>query len=122
MDDVAALCSEVTILATGRVVFSGPVSKLAAESGELDYRVLASDPAAARRVAMATPGLRLVPDDAGAPQPDADVLLVRGPVAALDDLVVRLVGADVALRELAPVMSPLESAFLSLTTVTEEAP
>jgi ABC-2 type transport system ATP-binding protein len=50
------------------------------------------------------------------------VLLVRGPVAALDDLVVRLVGAGVALRELAPVMSPLESAFLSLTTVTEEAP
>ncbi len=32
MDDVEALCSEVTILATGRVVFSGPLSKLAAET------------------------------------------------------------------------------------------
>src|SRR6202012_2438826 len=29
MDDLAALCSEVTILATGRVVFSGPLSELA---------------------------------------------------------------------------------------------
>src|SRR6266702_960207 len=29
MDDVEALCSQVTIVATGRVVFSGPLSKLA---------------------------------------------------------------------------------------------
>jgi ABC-2 type transport system ATP-binding protein len=38
MDDVEALCSEVTIVATGRVVFSGPLSKLAAENRDLDYR------------------------------------------------------------------------------------
>ena len=47
MDDLAALCSEVTLLATGRVVFSGPVSKLAADTDELDYRLRTSDPAAA---------------------------------------------------------------------------
>ena len=41
MDDLAALCSEVTILTTGRVVFSGPVGKLAAESG--DSRLPAAD-------------------------------------------------------------------------------
>ena len=29
MDDLEAMCSEVTILAAGRVVFSGPVGKLA---------------------------------------------------------------------------------------------
>ena len=34
---------------------------------------------------------------------------------ALDELVVRLVGAGVAIRELAPVVSPLEAAFLALT-------
>src|SRR5205085_10618097 len=33
MDDLEALCSEVTILATGRVVFTGPLGKLSAESG-----------------------------------------------------------------------------------------
>src|SRR3954470_13676696 len=53
MDDLAALCSEVTILATGRVVFSGPIGELAPD--ELDYRLRTSDPVAARRVAAETP-------------------------------------------------------------------
>src|SRR5439155_21069892 len=47
MDDLAVLCSDVTLLATGRVVFSGPVSRLVADVDELDYRVRTSDPAAA---------------------------------------------------------------------------
>ncbi|GAA4629501.1 ABC transporter ATP-binding protein [Actinoallomurus vinaceus] len=115
MDDLAALCSEVTVLATGRVVFSGPVGKLAAESGELDYRVRTSDSEAAHTVALDTPGLRVVPGRGGVERPDADVLVVRGPVPAIEELVVRLVGADVAVRELAPVVAPLEAAFLALT-------
>src|SRR4051794_34470888 len=40
MEDVEALCSEVTILSTGRVVFSGPLAKLATENRELDYRLV----------------------------------------------------------------------------------
>jgi ABC-2 type transport system ATP-binding protein len=36
-------------------------------------------------------------------------------VPALDDLVARLVGAGIAVRELAPVVSPLEAAFVALT-------
>ncbi|MDH2416801.1 ABC transporter ATP-binding protein [Nocardioides sp. CER19] len=115
MDDLAALCSEVTILATGRVVFAGPVAKLASESGDLDYRVLTSDPATAREVATATPGLRLVTADGL--QRRSEALVVRGAVQALDELVVRLVGAGVAVRELAPVVTPLEAAFLALTGI-----
>ncbi|MEV5754232.1 ABC transporter ATP-binding protein [Actinoallomurus sp. NPDC052308] len=115
MDDLTVLCSEVTVLATGRVVFSGPVTKLAAESGELDYRLVTSDAAAAHRVALETPGLGVPPGRGGVQQPDADVLVVRGPVPAIEELVVRLVRADVAVRELAPVVSPLEAAFLALT-------
>ncbi|MFB4296861.1 ABC transporter ATP-binding protein [Actinomadura sp. NTSP31] len=113
MDDLAALCPEVTILSTGRVVFSGPVSKLAAESGELDYRLLTSDPPTAREVASRTPGLRTA--DGAGEAPDTGALVVRGPVEALDDLVARLVRAGVAVRELAPVVPPLEAAFLALT-------
>ncbi|WP_214317404.1 ABC transporter ATP-binding protein [Nonomuraea sediminis] len=113
MDDLAALCSEVTILATGRAVFSGPVSKLAAESGDLDYRLVTTDPEAAKRLAGETPGLRVVPGPDGR-RTDAE-LVVHGPAPALDELVVRLVGAGVALRELGPVVPPLEAAFLSLT-------
>ncbi|MFD2420121.1 ABC transporter ATP-binding protein [Amycolatopsis pigmentata] len=117
MDDVETLCSEVTLLATGRVVFSGPLGKLAAENRELDYRLLTSDPTAAHRVAADTAGIRVV-DDSG-PRQDADVLVVRALVPALDELVVRLVRGGIALRELAPVVSPLEAAFLALTEQQE---
>jgi ABC-2 type transport system ATP-binding protein len=115
MDDLAALCSEVTLLATGRVIFSGPISELAADTDELDYRLRTSDPAAARRVAAETPELRVLPDDDLLKRRDADALLVRAAVPALDDLVTRLVGAGVGVRELAPVVAPLEAAFLALT-------
>ncbi|MYU10278.1 ATP-binding cassette domain-containing protein [Streptomyces sp. SID8361] len=119
MDDLEALCSEVTILAAGRVVFSGPLSKLATENRELDYRLLTSDPRAARRLADEAPGIEVV-EGAGVRQ-DAEPLVVRALVPALDQLVVRLVEAGVAPRELTPVVSPLEAAFLALTERQEAA-
>jgi ABC-2 type transport system ATP-binding protein len=117
MDDLEALCSEVTILSTGRVVFSGPPGKLATEKRELDYRLITSDPQAARQVAADTAGIRVV-DDAGT-RPGVERLVVRALVPALDELVVRLVQARIAVRELTPVMSPLEAAFLALTEQQE---
>jgi ABC-2 type transport system ATP-binding protein len=115
MDDLAALCSEVTILATGRVVFSGPLSELVAEGDELDYRLRPSDLAAARRVAADTPGVRVLPNDDLLQRHDAEALLVSAALPALDDLVARLVASGVGVRELAPVVAPLEAAFLTLT-------
>jgi ABC-2 type transport system ATP-binding protein len=41
-------------------------------------------------------------------------------VPALDDLVARLVSAGVGVRELAPVVAPLEAAFLALTVPSED--
>ncbi|MFJ4408374.1 ABC transporter ATP-binding protein [Streptomyces sp. NPDC088910] len=113
MDDLEALCSDVTILATGRTVFSGPLGKLAAESRELDYRLLTSDQRAASRLAHDTAGVRVV--DEAATWRGADVLVVRAPTPALDDLVARIVRDGVAVREVGPVQSPLEAAFLALT-------
>jgi ABC-2 type transport system ATP-binding protein len=121
MDDLAALCSEVTLLATGRVIFSGPISKLADDTDELDYRIRTSNPAAARRVAVETPELRVLPSDDLVDHRDDEALLVRAAVAALDDLVVRLVCAGVGVRELAPVVAPLEAAFLTLTAAANIA-
>ncbi|SDO69089.1 ABC transporter ATP-binding protein [Actinacidiphila guanduensis] len=118
MDDVEALCSEVTILATGRVVFSGPLTKLAAENRELEYRVLTSDPAAAREVAAGADGVALV-ESAARSRHGADAFVVRALVPAMDDLVAALVRAGIAVRELAPVVSPLEAAFLALTEQQE---
>jgi ABC-2 type transport system ATP-binding protein len=119
MDDLEALCSEVTIVATGRVVFSGPLSKLAAENRDLGYRLVTSDPEAARRLAGDTARIHVV-DEAGGPQ-YAEVLVVRAPVPALDELVAGLVHAGVAVRELAPLVSPLEAAFLALTEQQEDS-
>jgi ABC-2 type transport system ATP-binding protein len=107
MDDVEALCSEVTILSTGRVAFSGPLTKLASESRELDYRLVTSDTVAARRLADETPGIKVTDS--------AELLLISTEVPALDELVKKLVLADIAVRELAPVVSPLEAAFIALT-------
>jgi ABC-2 type transport system ATP-binding protein len=118
MDDLEALCAEVTILATGRVVFSGPLGKLSAENRELDYRIRTSDPEAAQALALDTPGVSIVAGT-DAVRPDPEVLVVRALVPALDELVARLVRAHVAVRELAPVVSPLEAAFLALTEQQE---
>jgi len=117
MDDVEALCDEVTILSTGRVAFSGPLTKLASENRELDYRLLTSDAEAARRLAGQTTGIRVV-DDSGVRR-GAEELVVSAPVPAMDELVKGLVLAGVAVRELAPVVSPLEAAFLDLTEQQE---
>ncbi|MEV5968033.1 ABC transporter ATP-binding protein [Kribbella sp. NPDC051952] len=113
MDDVESLCSEVTILSTGRVAFSGPLTKLAAANDELDYRLLTSDLAEARRLAGDTAGIRVVDDSAV--RQGTEALVVTAAVPALDELVKRLVHAGIAVRELAPVVSPLEAAFLALT-------
>ncbi|MCG3751728.1 MULTISPECIES: ABC transporter ATP-binding protein [unclassified Amycolatopsis] len=118
MDDLEALCSEVTILSAGRVVFTGPLAKLSAEDRELAYRLVTSDQKTAREIAENVPGLRI--DDAQTPRGQADVLVVRGLVPALDDLVARVVGKGIGVRELAPVVSPLEAAFLELTEQGEK--
>jgi ABC-2 type transport system ATP-binding protein len=115
MDDLEALCAEATILATGRVVFSGPLAKLSAENRELDYRLRTSDPDTARAVAGQTPGVAVLDGSAAVNRHDPAVIVVRAEVGALDELVARIVRADVAVRELAPVVSPLEAAFLALT-------
>ncbi|GGB30677.1 ABC transporter [Flexivirga endophytica] len=130
MDDVEALCSEVTILTAGRVGFTGPLAKLAAENDSLDYRLVTPDPMGARRIASAMHGIHLrdvdrTPGDdpAGDDAPGAAESLLLGATttAALDELVARLVRDGIAVRELTPVMSPLEAAFLKLTDDQEHS-
>jgi ABC-2 type transport system ATP-binding protein len=118
MDDLDALCSDVTILATGRVVFSGPLGKLADGDRELDYRLVTSDVEAARHVAAGTDGIQVIDNARG--RPDREVLVVRALVSDLDELVPRLIRADIAVRQLTPMISPLESAFLALTEQQEQ--
>ncbi|MEE1783618.1 ABC transporter ATP-binding protein [Streptomyces sp. SP17BM10] len=118
MDDLEALCDEVTILATGRVRFSGPLEKLAAGGPALDHRLLTSDPEAARAVAAETPGVRAVTDTG--PRHAAGTLVVRAAAPAVERFVNALVHAGVGVREVAPVVPPLEAAFLALTGQQED--
>ncbi|MYR61245.1 ATP-binding cassette domain-containing protein [Streptomyces sp. SID625] len=120
MDDLETLCSEVTVLAAGRTVFSGPLGELADANRALDYRLITSDPHRARRLAADAPGIHLADGVAGGQ--DGKGLVVRARVPALDVLVSRLVQEGVALRELAPVVSPLEAAFLALTEQRDTDP
>ncbi|GAB3663040.1 ABC transporter ATP-binding protein [Nocardioides korecus] len=108
MDDLAALCTDVTLLSTGRVAFSGPVERLASLGRDVDHRLSTTDPVRARRLAARTRGLEVL-DGPG------DALVLRGAAAARDVLVARLVDAGIAVRELTPVVPPLEAAFLTLT-------
>ncbi|MEU6644524.1 ABC transporter ATP-binding protein [Saccharomonospora sp. NPDC046836] len=119
MDDLEALCSQITILAVGQVVFTGALAKLSTEDRELDYRLRTSAPHAARRLISDLPGLHLVDDPAAGTRQDTGLLVVRALLPALDDLVAALVRTDIAVRELAPVVSPLEAAFLALTEQQE---
>ena len=71
-------------------------------------------------LAARSPGVRLPTERDPHQRLDPDLLVVRGPVDALDELVVRLVGAGVGIRELRPVLAPLEAAFLALTGDDDE--
>ncbi len=115
MDDLAALCSEVTVLDAGRAVFTGPVDGLAARSGHVDHRLVAGDPVAARRLAAGVPGLALREQEDPDHRRDPGAVVVRGPLPAVDDLLARLVREGVAVRELGPLVPPLEAAYLALT-------
>jgi ABC-2 type transport system ATP-binding protein len=119
MDDVDALCSEVTIVSSGRVAFSGPIDKLRAETGEVAYRIVTTDPDAARAAAVATPGVYLADERVTSHPASGNAVVLRAEVTALDELVARIVHAGIAVRELAPVISPLEAAFLALTEQPE---
>lgn len=120
MDDVEALCAEVTILATGSVVFSGPLGDLVATDQEIDYRLRTSDPPAARALALELPRVRVIDDTDTPARRDAGVLVVRALMSDMDELVARVVRADIAVRELSPVVSPLEATFLALTEQNQE--
>ncbi|MER7585750.1 ATP-binding cassette domain-containing protein [Kitasatospora sp. NPDC097691] len=120
MDDLEALCDEVTILATGRVRYSGPLGALAADHRAADHRLLTSDPKTARRVAVGVAGVRVLPA-AGAWR-GAEALVVRASGAAVEELVAELVRAEVRVREVVPVVPPLEAAYLALTEHREDTP
>ena len=71
----------------------------------------------ARRIARQTNGIRLRDEDTV--KDGVELLVISATIPALDEFVKRLVEEEIAVRELAPVVSPLEAAFLALTEQQE---
>ncbi len=109
MTEVEELCSTLTILHHGRVVFSGAGTELRRLSPDNLHVLQSSDDAAALRVASGHPDITI------APSPDSPGFDVSADVAALDAYIVALGASGIAVRSLEHRARSLESLFLRLT-------
>ena len=109
MVEVEELCTSVTILDHGRVVFSGAVDELRRRAPAPVHALRTSDDSVALTIASHWPGLKAgLGADGG--------LDVSGDVDALDAYVIALARAGVAVRALDRRPRSIESLFLDLTS------
>ena len=108
MGAVSDICSTITILASGRVVWDGSIERLQAEAPAAEYRVETSDDPKALALSASHPGVRATADGTAG-------LLVSAERDPLDRFVLALAGEGIAVRKLAEVASPVEAMFLALT-------
>jgi len=119
MDDVEALCSTVTVLSGGRVVFDEGLAALRGQAPSPAYRLRVADPAAALAVAGRQRPVEVTA--AATPPGRPPVLTVVGEESDVDRYLADLVGSGVAVREFGPLLSPLEALFIRLTGAGSEA-
>ena len=111
MEEVEAICQDVTIMRTGSVVYHGSIDKLREQAPEQAHRVTTTDNDRAAALAQAA-GLHVTRHD--------DVLAVRASWEKVDALVAALVSEGIALRELSLDEAPLEALFFMLTESSPE--
>ena len=112
MAEVDDLCSTLTVINRGRVVFSGTTMDLRALAPATVHALRTSDDGAATGVAALCSGVRATPAAGGG-------LDVAAEVEALDAYVIALGRAGVAVRALERRTHSLESLFLRLTDDVE---
>ena len=103
-----ALCSTLTVIDRGRVVFSGAVDELRRRTTGVVHALRTSDDGAALQLASASPAVRATAVADGGLEVSADR-------DALDAYVIGLGCAGVAVRALQSRERSLESLFLELT-------
>jgi ABC-2 type transport system ATP-binding protein len=108
MAEVEELCSVLTVINRGRVVFSGTVDELRTLTPDAVHTLRTSDDCAALDLASHRTGMKVMPAAGGGLEVSADI-------AALDAYVVALGRAGVAVRVLERRARSLESLFLDLT-------
>jgi ABC-2 type transport system ATP-binding protein len=107
--ELERVCDSYTVMRHGRVVWDGSAAELTAEAPASAYALATSDDERALAIAAAHPGVR-----AGRARRGGLALAVDG--GALDDFVLALGDARVAVRRLDLLASPLETMFFALTT------
>ena len=113
--ELEALCDSFSVLSAGRMVWSGTAAEMLAQAGRASYVLETSDDVRARELARARPGLLGLEADSGALTLTADD---RG----LDEFVLALGRAGVAVRRLTRSMNPLEARYFELTDPGRPAP
>ena len=109
LDEVEQLCTAVTVLRAGAVVYDGPMDALLARAPGRRWRLESSDDAAALTIAARHPDVHA--QTIG----DGDGLLVQSPAGQLDEFVIALAVGGIAVRGLRREALPFESLFFQLT-------
>lgn len=106
--EVEDACDSFTILRRGRVVWDGPASRLRAEAAASPYRLRTSDDDRALGIAERHPRVEATSSARGGLELIVDE-------RALDQFVLALGSAGVAVRQLELLASPVETMFFALT-------
>jgi len=106
--ELERVCDSYTVMQSGRVVWDGSAAELIAAAPASAYALATSDDEAALRIAAAHPDLR-----AGRARRGGLALAVAAD--RLDDFVLALGDARIAVRRLDLLASPLETMFFTLT-------
>jgi ABC-2 type transport system ATP-binding protein len=106
--EVEKVCDSYTVLQAGRVVWGGTAAQLRAEAPASAHVLVTSDDDRALEIASDHHGVR------GRRQRDGSVA-ITAEQGCLDHYVVALGQAEVAVRRLDQLVSPLESMFFALT-------
>ena len=113
--EIESMCCSFTVLARGRVVWSGSAERLSAQAPASAYALATGDDELALAIGERDPGVRVGRSLAGG-------LELEIAAAQLDAYVLALGREDVAVRRLELRRSPLESMFFALTDDTAPPP
>jgi ABC-2 type transport system ATP-binding protein len=107
MAEVEQLCTELAIIAQGRIRFAGTIPELRAGHEGFDYRMRVTNAALAQAAAAGMDGVEVTVDD--------DELLVRADPDSAALLTIQLGRAGVGISSMVPDTPSLERLFFELT-------
>jgi ABC-2 type transport system ATP-binding protein len=121
--DLETVCDSFTVLRLGKVVWNGSAQQLRDQAPGSAYRLATSDDARALEIAEQHPNVHATTSPTGELRVTVQESLMRSAApdggASVDAYVLDLGRADIAVRRLELVVSPLESMFFALTTDVE---